>query len=271
MYASIPFKKQAFDIVKSFVVPPASIYQHLLFDAPFKVYIDKDISYCIYNKSCIENEIYWRGFAVTWEKASLNIWLNLCKVTSGHIFDIGSNTGIYALTAAAASKFSTVHAFEPHPVFFKWLVNNINLNKFDCNISPHLVALGSEDKFISIEDYGSAGNFINADAITLDSFVASHSIESVDLVKVDIEGMEPEFILGCCSTISKYRPVILIEILTDAAGEAIQDFFANLDYIFYHVNDNSCRLELVYSLVSLPFGRNFLLIPSDFKKCSYLF
>ena len=75
IYWKLPFKKKFFSLLKRIFVPKKDIYQHLRFNEPFKTYIDKEHSFKIYNSSIIENEIFWNGFAKTWEKESLNLWV----------------------------------------------------------------------------------------------------------------------------------------------------------------------------------------------------
>jgi hypothetical protein len=46
---------------------------------------------------------------------------------------------------------------------------------------------------------------------SLDSFVAENSI-GADLLKIDVEGLEPDVIAGAWRTIEHYKPAILMEI-----------------------------------------------------------
>jgi len=56
------------------------------------------------------------------------------------IMDIGANTGLYAIIAAIENPTAKVYAFEPHPIIFKYLKENIKTNSLD-NIAAEQSAL----------------------------------------------------------------------------------------------------------------------------------
>src|SRR5690554_1839034 len=99
LYKLLPFKKQFYRFIKLFGTPKKGIYQHLHFVGNINVKTDKDKSFKIRHYGYeVENEIFWNGLFGGWEKVSLSIWAELCE-NSEVIFDIGANTGVYALIA----------------------------------------------------------------------------------------------------------------------------------------------------------------------------
>ena len=259
IYRSIPRKKVLFDAIKPVFELPHWLFQHLLFDEPFRVDVGGGRGFLLFNRSAIENDIYWKGFMCSWEKASLAIWVDVCKNTSGSIIDVGANGGIYALVAAAVSGSHVAYAFEPHPMFFKWLSENIDINRDGFVIEAFQVALGSSEGFSQIDDYSKLGASIGVEMTTLDSFVSKHGLSSIGAIKVDIEGMEPEFFAGAINSIKRFRPTILLEVLTDEIGGKVMRLLDGFSYKIYHINDETGLVQRVGGLARRGGGRNYLL------------
>ncbi|MDP9230332.1 MAG: methyltransferase, partial [Bacteroidota bacterium] len=91
IYKAVPFKKQFFSIIKSFIRLPEKVYRHLSFTGIFKVKV-KESSFLMYHHGFqIENDIFWSGLTGGWEKESIKLWIELSK-RSKIIFDLGANT-----------------------------------------------------------------------------------------------------------------------------------------------------------------------------------
>lgn len=259
IYRSVPMKKALFDALKSVFVPPHWLYQHLIFDEPFRVDFEGGKGFLIFNKSAIENDIYWKGFMRSWEKASLAAWVDVCKNASGAIIDVGANGGIYALLGAAVSESPLTYAFEPHPMFFEWLCQNIEINSSHLNVKAFKVALGSSNGLSQIDDYSMLGASIGVEMMTLDSFVEKYKLSSIAAIKIDIEGMEPEFFEGAIKSIKMFRPSILVEVLSDESGGKLMQLLEGLSYEIFHINDETGLVQRVDWLSASCGGRNFLL------------
>lgn len=235
-YKTTPFKKQFFLIVRKFWKPKEKIYRHLYFSEAFKVRIEKDKSFWLYNGTIIENEIFWNGLMGKWEKESLKLWLKLSKI-SEHIIDVGANNGVYGLVAKAVNPKSEVYCFEPHPVFFKNLENNIKRNNF--NIRALQSAVSDVNGNLKIEDYSGVTSSIEVDSITLDTFIQNNNIDSVNLLKIDVETFEPQVIMGFGENLAKSRPTLLIEILNVEAAGRINDLVKDLGYLYFNINEEN--------------------------------
>lgn len=126
-----------------------------------------------------------------------------------HAVDIGAHIGSHSIYYAEHSEFVT--SFEPHPVAFECLTHN--LRKFR-NVTLHNVALGDEDRTVAmIECPGNLGasQTVEGDdimCIPLDGL----QMKEVDFIKIDAEGDEIAIINGAAETLSKYRPVMLVEL-----------------------------------------------------------
>ena len=206
IYNYIPFKKELYLALKRNWKPRESLYKHLHFKESFSVKIDFNKSFDIYNETQIENEIFWEGLTGKWEKESMKLWIKLSEI-SACIFDIGSNTGVYALVAKTINPESRVFAFEPHPLFFNMLEKNIELNDYE--IMSLKKAVSDVDGKIKIEDYSGASSSINVESVSLDKFIDDKKIEKVDLLKIDVETFEPQVIKGFEKYLSLHHPTLL--------------------------------------------------------------
>lgn len=119
----------------------------------------------------------------------------------GVVVDIGANIGTFSLFAAQYA--DKVYAIEPEPHNLEALKNNININNMNDKVIP--IPYGISDfkgtavihdsgGGSSIKDDGSFGAEI--EIMTLDNLFTLYQIESVDVLKVDVEGSELEIILG---------------------------------------------------------------------------
>lgn len=119
----------------------------------------------------------------------------------GVVVDIGANIGTFSLFAAQYA--DKVYAVEPEPHNLEALKNNININNMNDKVIP--IPYGISDfkgtavihdsgGGSSIKDDGSFGAEI--EIMTLDNLFTLYQIESVDVLKVDVEGSELEIILG---------------------------------------------------------------------------
>lgn len=140
------------------------------------------------------------------------------------IIDVGGFIGDSAIIFSDYTD-KNVHVFEPVEKNYQDLLKTIELNKTQ-KIIPHKLGLGAENKncLINIYESTAVGSTVRSDInltkdviqeeikiTTLDDFVESGNLE-VGLIKVDIEGLEQEFLKGAINTIKKQRPALIIAI-----------------------------------------------------------
>lgn len=259
----IPFKKELFLFLKLFWIPPKKIYQHLYFTGIFKVQVDKSHFFRMKHFGYeIENDIFWCGLTNGWEKMSIRLWIQLCKQSSV-IFDIGANTGLYALAAKAINPHAKVYAFDPVHLVYDKLRQNIVLNNSD--IIAVEMAASDSDGFATIYDTlhehtlsvavnknllpaGAKASEVRIETITLDSFIRKNKIQKIDLMKIDVETHEPEVLQGFKEHLSYFRPVLIIEILTDEIGERVAKLTEGLNYLYFNIDDIQESVRRVNSL-----------------------
>jgi FkbM family methyltransferase len=145
------------------------------------------------------------------------------------IFDIGANVGFYSLHwASRITPGGTIHAFEPVPSTFRWLSRNIALNDLNDIIRTRNFGLGDARGSVSVflPEFSGSGaasirnlhpnessREIEVQLDTLDQYFSSAGLDRLDLIKVDVEGAELFVLQGGRETITKYRPLIFLELL----------------------------------------------------------
>lgn len=148
----------------------------------------------------------------------------------GDVIDIGANIGAFSVYSAFKNK--KVFAIEPEPNNLEALKENIDLNNMQEKIivCPYGI---SDYKGVAVISNEGGGSTIKDDGIfgaeieimPLDNFFYLYNIEEVCILKIDVEGSEPEIILGASrETLNKCRYITMeFDIRTgNRLGEMVQ-------------------------------------------------
>ncbi len=163
----------------------------------------------------------------------------------GIILDIGANIGTHSVGFSALNPGSKIMAIEPQPLAYALLSANILAAGFS-NVFPFNIAAGKRRALLDFTpDYESIGH--NVGGVSL---VGTHQVENttytmpitvlrvddlsidrpVRLMKIDVEGMEPDVLRGALGMIARDRPVIFFEVLDMDALRACRRILSSLDY-----------------------------------------
>ena len=144
--------------------------------------------------------------------------------------DVGANIGDATLhMARLVGPSGRVHAFEPAPSPSARLREHVAANHFQDRVTIHVVALADKAGTASFSFASPAaenqgmGSLVSHDnevvskqtqvnLQTLDAFVEEHVLQSIGLVKVDIQGAEPLFLRGGAAAFGRFKPTLLLEI-----------------------------------------------------------
>jgi FkbM family methyltransferase len=253
LWKLVPFKLHILEPLRRSGILPERIYRHLHFQGVFKVRVENtSFSMNSYGHQ-IENEVFWSGIAGIWEPRSLQIWTRLCK-TAAVIYDVGANTGIYAMVAQAVHPTATVIAFEPLDLIFARLEQNAMLNggtvccvqaavsdrrgTTDIHHPPvdHPYAATLEPEVFG-ESATRGWGRVRVNTIRLDEFSESRGIEP-DLLKIDTEGHEASVIRGLGLILETRHPTILAEVLTDHVAEELTSLFDDHGYLSFAIDED---------------------------------
>lgn len=280
LYRNIPLKKELFSFIKSFGTPPPSVYKYFIFWDKFKVKVKDKHFWLNHYGLYIENEIFWGGLTGSnFEKLSMQLWIELCTSASC-VMDIGANTGIYALVTKTLNPQAKVYAFEPIPRTYNKLVENVKANNFD--VTCESIALSDEDGQFSIFDPDTEHNnlaTLNPDVASknnlsrqipvvtrkLSTYIREHHIKKIDLIKIDVEGHEPNVLEGMEEYLDLMKPTLLIEINSDEMGAQIESLLKGKGYLYFNIDEKS-RIDLVPHLVK-SYHNNYLICSRQVAEC----
>jgi len=188
----------------------------------------------------------------SYEAPTPSVFVRLAQQAPGLALDVGANTGIYTLLAAAANPELHVCAFEPLQSVRELLHENIAHNP---DLAPRIAvepfalsrANGSFPFFETINNRGlvttssslelehaqQVGEYRRSTVITrtLDGWAETLGPAPLQLVKIDIEGHEDAVIEGGRKTIDRHRPFIIVEILGPSRVAAFDRMLIESDYL----------------------------------------
>lgn len=196
---------------------------------------------------------YLANMGSTFEPETVRLFRTLAR---GTVLDVGANIGCTALLFSNLA--DRVHAFEPSPSTYALLCANV---AEAMNIVTHNTGLGDmageseltfaannrSGGFVSDKTSASAGHVIEKIVIdTLDNIIHQLSLTGVDFIKIDVEGFEAHVIRGGRATLSKYSPIVALELnhwcLNAFQRTSVPDFFDYLRSVFpilYAIQGNS--------------------------------
>jgi FkbM family methyltransferase len=165
-------------------------------------------------------EMYLKGEGIWVNSYLVSLMFALTKPES-RVLDLGGFVGEFALAAAAHG--CDVVTVEANAEQAQMLATSAELNGFDRLRVVH-AAVGDRAGTVSFESRGPYGQVVRGDdagaeasydsvtQLTVDDLVAALGWDTVDFVKIDIEGSESDAILGASRLLSEPEaPALLIE------------------------------------------------------------
>ncbi len=175
------------------------------------------------------------------------------------VIDIGANIGAHTLPLARlVGSNGRVIALEPTCFAHDKLCANVALNS---ELSPQItidqvMLVGTSETVLEPALYsswplapdqqehskhgGKAMSTAGALTVTLDDYIDSKKIESVNLVKLDVDGFEVEVLRGGATFFQRQHPVIIMELAPytlEERGESVEELLSLLDGAGYRLSD----------------------------------
>ena len=200
----------------------------------------------------------WKAF----EQPLPAVFYRAAATWPGLVLDVGANTGFYTLLAAAAHRRNRVVAFEPVPLVLDLLHANVvgnglldRVRLIRCAVSdgngPGVIYLPAAD-----HEYVETSASLRADfkahhsgtipvlRRTLDRvlFRPSLVMQRVSVIKIDVEGCEALVLRGAHWTITRYQPIVFVEVLLIADLPALNAFVASYRYADISLRPDGARI-----------------------------
>jgi FkbM family methyltransferase len=167
--------------------------------------------------------------------------------TDDIVLDVGANVGWYALLFSRLWEGRVqVHCFEPDPVNFECLKDNLQMNQSE-NVIIHQLAVGHQEEEKILYQYASKntgrhsllpvneGKQLIVKVVRLDEYLKriGISIQKVKFIKIDVEGYEYLALQGAGSLLES-TPVIFAEYSPGLLKKSSMDPLQVLNLLYQH-------------------------------------
>jgi FkbM family methyltransferase len=173
-----------------------------------------------------------------------------------NVIDVGANRGWFTvLFSHLVGRHGQVHSFEPVPTTYAVLSDRVTAYCVYGNVTVNRCALGDAPGTATMnipgDDAGQASMKVHEDfgawaehrhvavqvpLSTLDAYLEDKHLQSIRLIKCDIEGAERLFLRGAARAIARYVPIVHVEVcheLMRTFGDAPSDIVRDLATLGY--------------------------------------
>jgi len=161
--------------------------------------------------------------------------------------DVGANIGALTLPMAqAVGPAGRVIAIEAQRAVYQMLCGNMAINDIT-NARAILAAAGARPGTIPVPRLefdrpnnigglalapGEDATMDKVEVLTLDAL----DLDTCHFIKIDVEGMEREVLLGACDILKRHRPILYVENDRKAKSEALLELLFEHDYrVWWHI------------------------------------
>lgn len=225
----------------------------------FEYFLNKEIKINLYKDSVLSRLIY-DGF----EEQESDFLIATLKEDDVFI-DAGTNIGLFSLLASKlVGAKGQVVCFEPSPLTYKRLVENVLLNEIK-NIDCRNIGLSDKQEellfYTSLNGHDAWNSFapsqdnklekeITVPVSTLDIELQNIDKARIKLVKIDVEGWEKFVLHGGKDFFLNYQPIVMVEFTeenTFNAGYSVHEIFDIMEgfgYTWYRICDGELQVEV---------------------------
>ncbi len=177
---------------------------------------------------------------------------------SGGVFvDAGAHIGTISIPL---SSMSHVISFEASPETFEFLMHNIGLNSV--NVDARNKGLAAESGVATllspVANNAGANTLVHGKSGEVVLVKLDDEVQNADVIKIDVEGMELEVLVGGSELIARSRPAVLFEINLSqlrahgTSPAALEKFFREKSYSLYIQMPSVVGAPILGRVESLP-------------------
>jgi len=111
-------------------------------------------------------------------------------------FDVGAHVGLISCQVAAARPAVVIHGFEPHPRVAAMFRTNAELNGYSAVLVEAAASDSDGHVVFNLDSHAIGRGDTSVPSLRLDDYIATHAIDHVDVMKLDVEGHEREVLDG---------------------------------------------------------------------------
>jgi FkbM family methyltransferase len=216
----------------------------------------------------------WGGF----EAPTPEVIVRAVRAFPGLTYDVGANSGIYALLAVEASPDVRVIAFEPFPPALQALRANLALNRSSGRVDVVAAAVSASVGTAKLHVPADSGlletsaslnggfkddieDVVEVRTTTLDDDWRERGRPLVSLIKIDTETTEDQVLEGAHELVRSQRPLVVYELLPGGNATAIREFAHEHDLINVRMTGSSAEVDA--PIAHDPTGWNQILAPRE--------
>ena len=194
------------------------------------------------------NKILWKN-KVLHEASSINyVYRSLLEIIkekgNARFVDIGAKEGLYSLYCKSLD-LVRIDSYEPFPLSYKCLVDNIVLNRCNNTIFPYNFAISNykgvgilkcskfEPSIKTLAQTPSRTKDFNEIKVMTDTLDNLYSVRRIDFIKCSVSGSEYFIIRGGVNVLKRDKPDLLITLNETECNLASKEMFDLLDRLGY--------------------------------------
>ena len=148
-------------------------------------------------------------------------------------WDVGAHVGWYSLLASKIMLNGRVACFEPNPENLQFIDRHMSINNSG-NINVYRLALSNLTGSRAFSGQAQFGQLVTTGEYTVETITADRFIETSeaipDLIKVDIEGGEMDFLEGAAGLLTTHKPTLLLSTHGYLKRDSCSKFLAERGY-----------------------------------------
>ncbi len=211
----------------------------------YRTVVRRGIRYRLDLHEVIDRSIYALG---GWE-------ISVCSFLRRHIHsgdiivEVGANVGAHTLLMAKlAGPTGHVYAFEPAAYALDKLRANLALNPGLRNVTVTPSLVSNHEKQTPnrrlkaswpVDGDQLVREPVNGEPVTIDDFVAAQRLNSLSLLKIDVDGYDYKVLQGATLALGRFRPFVLIELSDETLqqqGDSVAVIHELLDGLGYRLH-----------------------------------